>query len=119
MANIRRLRSLPKSSSHDCYQDGRYQDLGSEGEPETPPRCVTDHSPSSTADDTDQDGDETPDGLHARNQDSSDESDNYSNEKAADKAGDLHGSTQPLQSPIGQVRRAVKVHENIFSGNHP
>jgi hypothetical protein len=119
MASIRRLRSLPKSSRHDCYQDGRYQDLGSEGKPETPLRCITDHGPSSTADNADQDGDETPNGLHTRNQDSSDESNYYSNKKAAEKAGDLHGSTQPLQSPIGQVRRAGKVHENTFFGNHP
>ena len=119
MANIRRLRSLPKSCSHDCHQDGRYQDLGSEGEPETPPRCITYHSSSSTANNADQDRDETPNGLHARNQDSSDESNNYSNKKAADKAGNFHNATQPLQSPIGQARRAGKVHENIFSGNPP
>jgi hypothetical protein len=115
MANTRRLRTLPEGSRHYGNQNGRYQDLGSKCEPETPLRCITDQGPSSTADNADENGDETPNGLHARNQNSSDEANNYSNKEPTDEARDFHGATQPLLHPIGQVPRAEKGHENIFS----
>jgi len=119
MANTRRLSSLPKGSRDDCNQDGGNQDLGSEGEPETPLRCIADHCSTGSANYTDQNRDETPDGLHARNQDPSDKADNYSNKEATDEARDFHDATQPLLRPIGQVRRAEIEHENTFYGSRP
>lgn len=119
MANTRRLSTLPKGCRHDCYQDGRYQDLSSKSEPETPLRCIADQGSSSTADNTYQNGDEAPNGLHARDQDSSDQADNNPNKEATDEAGNFHRTTQPLRRPIGQGRLAVKVPENTFCGSHP
>jgi len=119
MAGIHQLRSLPKSCRDNRHQDRGNQDLGSEGEPEIPISRGTDSSPSCPADNSDQDRDKAPDGLHARHQDSGDEANNDSNEEAAYQPGDFHVTTQPLRHPVGQAWRAEKAHENTFSGIHP
>jgi len=117
MASIRQLRSLLKSCRNDCDQDSGNENLRPESEPEIPVRSSTNCRAARPADDTNQDGDETPDGLHARNENSSDESNNNSNKEAADQSGNFHVATQPLERPVEQVRRAGKVLGNTFCGN--
>ena len=119
MANTRQLCSLPKGGRHDCNQNRGEQDLGPKSKPETPLRRIADQCPSRSTDDTDQNRDETPNGLHTRYQDSSNKADNDADKEAADEAGNFHSPTQPFLHPIGQERRAEKEHENTFSDSHP
>ena len=119
MANTRQLSSLPKGGRHDCNQNRGDQDLGPKSKPETPLRRIADQRPSCPTDDANENRDEASDGLHTGHQDSSNETDNYSNKEATDQTGNFHVLTQPLPHPIGQARQAGKALENTFFGSHP
>lgn len=67
--------ALAEKRGDDRYQDRGDDDLRGEDEPKAPARRFADQSTCGSTHDTDQDGHEAPDGLHARHQNACDEAD--------------------------------------------
>ena len=80
----------------DGDEDRSDHDLGGEGEPETPACSRPDKAAGRATHDAQEDGHETADGLHARNQDPGDKTDNDAGTEAGEDAVDFHTSIQPL-----------------------
>lgn len=88
--------TFAEQRSHDGYENGSDDDLGGEGEPEAPTCRASDQASCGTTHDAKEDCHEAANRLHARNEDSGDEPDDYAGAEAGEDAVDFHIVIQSL-----------------------
>ena len=89
----------------DGHQDRGDHDLRCKRQPETPVRRGADKPARRTADNTDEDRHEATDGLHARNNDARDQTDNDSGSESGQDAVYFHAVIQPSDDALAALPR--------------